>query len=438
MTLEAKLKVIREKLDEGGKDFPNEAAVSQGIVLPILQELNWDTDNTSRVRPQLTTVGKDRADFALYDKSGNRKVFIEVKRLGGVAENAEKAEEQIMRYAHSKDNKARIAVLTDGGTWSLYLPEEGGLGYKGKRVFKLNILEQPTQESSEVLQRYLEESRVVYDKALETARVSLFLEKDEQLDNLKWMVDAAIASFKRVFDNLAIELNRVKPKPAQGNIDHGIVDHFLSLLRQEISLSSSDTTAQRAQLELGGQVPTQLSSGASKRKQPAPRRGRRVSPPPEPEARPVRRSNVHFNEPPVALNVVPRAPNVLIKKIIILGRRYSGRNQSKAIALVFKELQKVDDRFLKLFYKHPENQRKGGRRYLGRNLQELFGNNVEGKSKESVGRDWIISTNYGWEVAGRSKSSKKRIIQLAAEVAGLKLKLEEDISGKGIIVNLER
>ena len=420
MTLEAKLKVIRKKLDEGGKDFPNEAAVSQGIVLPILQELNWDTDNTSRVRPQLTTVGKDRADFALYDKSGNRKVFIEVKRLGGVEENAEKAEEQIMRYAHSKDNKARIAVLTDGGTWSLYLPEEGGLGYKGKRVFKLNILEQPTQESSEVLQRYLEESRVVYDKALETARVSLFLEKDEQLDNLKWMVDDAIASFKRVFDNLAIELKRVKPKPAQGNIDHGIVDHFLSLLRREISLSSSDTTAQRAQLESGGQVPTQLSSGASKRKQPIPRRGRRVSPSPEPEARPVRR------------------PNVLIKKIIILGRRYSGRNQSKAIALVFKELQKVDDRFLELFYKHPENQRKGGRRYLGRNLQELFGNNVEGKSKESVGRGWVISTNYGWEVAGRSKSSKKRIIQLAAEVAGLKLKLEEDSSGEGIIVNLDK
>ena len=417
MTLEAKLKVIRKKLEDDDNFRRSEASVSQGIVLPILRELNWDTDNTRVVRPENITVGKDRADFALYDDSDNRKVFIEVKRLGGVEENAEKAEEQIMRYAHSKDNKARIAVLTDGGTWSLYLPEEGGLGYKGKRVFKLDILKQLSQESSEVLQRYLEESRVVSDKALETARVIFFLKKYREGSDrvgsdrvLEWnKVNDAIAKFESARNFLVDALQEdIKPKPAQNNMAQDVVDYFHSLLREKISQPSSGATAPRPQLESGERVPARLSSGASERKQLVHRPVRQVSAPPSSGASGSSRSG----------------------KLVILGESHFCRNQNHATEIVFKKLQEKAPGFLQRFYEHPENQknkykgRRGEYRYLGRSYRQLFGDNVKTpRSFVNIGNRWVVSADYNWE-------KKKEIIQLAAEVAGLEF-------GKDIILNFD-
>ena len=60
-------------------------------------------------------------------------------------------------------------VLTDGKTWSFYLPAEQG-SYEERRVFKLDLFERPVGESADVLQRYLEQGRVASGEALETAR----------------------------------------------------------------------------------------------------------------------------------------------------------------------------------------------------------------------------------------------------------------------------
>lgn len=118
MVLETKLTEIQGRL--APEHFPSEAAVSQGIVLPILRELNWDTDNPMVVRPEYT-AGRGRVDFALCERSGSPKVFIEVKGLGGETEDAV---EQVMQYAFRAG--VRIVVLTDGETWSVYLPAEEG------------------------------------------------------------------------------------------------------------------------------------------------------------------------------------------------------------------------------------------------------------------------------------------------------------------------
>ena len=408
MTLEAKLKVIRAKLDKGSKDFPNEAAVSQGIVLPILRELDWDTDDPMVVRPEYA-AGKGRADFVLCDGNGNPKVIIEVKRLGAVKKlgTAKEGEGQGVQYAHS--TRAPIIVLTNGKTWSFCLLEQGDFGHELKRVYEIDV---SSQESSEVLQRYLERDRVVEDEALETARVIFFLKKylKNKPDVWKGPVNNAV-TFLRELPFLAIPSEeKINPKSAQDDI----VDYFHSLLRERISPSPSGETIQRPQPELGKQVSapaklepmTMTSAGKQSESE------RQASTRPEQKVARVRGSNVRI-------------------KLVIFRRRYRCRSQSHAMAIVFKQLQKEDARFLQRFYKLPRNQREGGRRYLGRNLQELFGNNVGRKSKEPVGRGWVISTNYSWP-------GKKEMIQLAAQVAGLELKLEEDISGKGIIVNLDK
>ena len=396
MALEAKLTEIQGRLTP--EHFPGEAAVSQGIVLPILRELNWDTDNPMVVRPEYT-AGRGRVDFALCERSGSPKVFIEVKKIGG---DLEDGFDKLMLYAQSAD--VHIVVLTDGRTWSFYLPDEAGKN-KEKQVSKIDLSQPFLRASSEVLLRYLEKSRVVSGEALKTANVIFFLEKfrKNQPDKWKWVVDEAIAQFEGALNNFKRE---IKSKFAQDNIDPDtyVVDYFHSLLREKFSQSPSDTTASRLQSEAGVQDSVLLSSGASKRNRLGHRRAKQGSASLSPKgSKGKKRRGGRSGE------------------LVILGRSYSYSSQSEAMALVFEKLQEADPGFLQRFYEHVRNRRGSGRRYLGRNQRELFGDNVKThRSCEQIGRDWIISTNY-------KRQDKEDIIQLAAKVAGLTF-------GKDIIV----
>jgi hypothetical protein len=62
-------------------------------------------------------------------------------------------------------------VLTDGRTWSFYLPAEQG-SYDDRRVYKLDLYERPPTEAADILRRHLAHDRVVSGEALEAARKS--------------------------------------------------------------------------------------------------------------------------------------------------------------------------------------------------------------------------------------------------------------------------
>ena len=387
MVLEAKLTEIQGRLTP--EHFPSEAAVSQGIVLPILRELNWDTDNPMVVRPEYT-AGRGRVDFALCEQSGSPKVFIEVKGLGGETEDAV---EQVMQYAFRAG--VRIVVLTDGGTWSVYLPAEEG-SYEERRVFKLDLSEHSPQKSSEFLQRYLEESRVVSDDALKSALRDLGdrkrLEKARRAVPSAWR-DIFEASEPDESLNLLVDVlaDRVESKVGVRPDDNDVVNFLRSLQRQE------------------GQVPAPPPSGASERKQPVQRRVRQVSTPPSSRDKDSKREKRRSGRS---------------GKLVILDRSYPYRSQTEAMGIVFQKLQEEDPNFLQRFYEHSRNQRggRGSRRYLGRNQRELFGDNVKySRSYAKIGGGWVVSADYIW-------SKKEEICQLAAEVAGLEF-------GRDIIVS---
>ena len=107
MTLEITLADITERLRQGR--FANEQAISQGIVLRLLQELGWDTWDTSIVWPEYQT-GEGRVDFALCHPPSKPAVFIEVKQPG----KAEDAVRQALEYAFHTG--VPLVVLTDGKT----------------------------------------------------------------------------------------------------------------------------------------------------------------------------------------------------------------------------------------------------------------------------------------------------------------------------------
>ncbi len=73
------IKKIRADIKEG--NFTSEATVSQGILLPTLQELGWPVFDTSIVVPEYT-IERRRVDYALCHPPNRPYVFIEVKKVG--------------------------------------------------------------------------------------------------------------------------------------------------------------------------------------------------------------------------------------------------------------------------------------------------------------------------------------------------------------------
>ena len=143
--------------------FPNEQAISQGIVLRVLRELGWDTYDANIVWPEYQTAGGGRADFALCHPPSKPKIFIEVKHLG----KAEGAVEQALLYAFKSG--VPFVVLTDGRTWSFYLPAEPG-DYDERRVYKLDLYERSPDEAAEQFRQYLGSESVASGESLRAAR----------------------------------------------------------------------------------------------------------------------------------------------------------------------------------------------------------------------------------------------------------------------------
>lgn len=159
MSLRERLTNARDLLRSGR--LANEASVSSGVVLPILDALGWPAFDPSVVAPEYG-VGKRRVDFALLT-NGTPAVFIEVKQPG----LAGGADRQLFEYAFHEG--VPIAILTDGITWHVYLPAMQG-SYDERRVYLLDLIERDLDEIADRLERYLERTAVETGEAFERAR----------------------------------------------------------------------------------------------------------------------------------------------------------------------------------------------------------------------------------------------------------------------------
>lgn len=114
----------------------DEAATKQCVILPILRTLGWDVDNPNEVTPEYK-VESGNVDYSLRLRDEN-KIFLEVKKT---AEDLDKVrhDDQILQYSFRK--AVELAILTNGVTWSLYLPMKG-VDWKERKFFTIDILEQ--------------------------------------------------------------------------------------------------------------------------------------------------------------------------------------------------------------------------------------------------------------------------------------------------------
>ena len=132
------------------KNNPNllnfdEASTKQAIILPILNLLGWNTPDVDEVKPEYQ-VEDGKVDYSLRLNEGNE-VFIEAK---GARESLEKHEKQLLDYAFREG--VELAALTNGITWSLYLPTKKG-DWKARKFYTIDIIQ---QESKVAVQRFID------------------------------------------------------------------------------------------------------------------------------------------------------------------------------------------------------------------------------------------------------------------------------------------
>ena len=158
MSLEDNIKVARNRLEKGP---PNEQAISQGIVLPLLGAMGWPVFDTDKVVPEYR-VQSGRVDFALCAKPNKPDIFIEVKQPGGIYS----ADTQLFNYAFHEG--VQVAVATDGREWYFYWPSGHG-SYERRKFCAVNLVEHNITESATSLRHYLLFAKVVNKDALRNA-----------------------------------------------------------------------------------------------------------------------------------------------------------------------------------------------------------------------------------------------------------------------------
>ena len=159
MSLKDNIKDVQSRLKKNA--YPNEQAISQGIVLPLLGAMSWPIFETDKVVPEYPVQGT-RVDFALCAKPNKPDIFIEVKQPGGIYS----ADTQLFNYAFHEG--VQVAVATDGREWYFYWPSGEG-SYEKRKFCAVNLVKQDVTEAAAKLQRYLLFNKVVSKEALRNA-----------------------------------------------------------------------------------------------------------------------------------------------------------------------------------------------------------------------------------------------------------------------------
>lgn len=150
---------IRARL--GRREYPDESAVSQGIVMRLLSDLGWPVFDTTVVTKEYSIHGR-RVDYALFGRLPTPSVLLEVKRVG----NIEVGEEQLFQYAFLQGTK--IIVLTDGRNWRLYLTTGEG-SFDDRRFATVDLLEGDPKRGAATLRHYLSRQAVLDGQAQKRA-----------------------------------------------------------------------------------------------------------------------------------------------------------------------------------------------------------------------------------------------------------------------------
>ena len=357
MRLDQQILEIRDAIRAGR--FVNEAAVCNGIVMPLLYALEWPIFDPQIVAPQFTLEGR-RVDYALCHPRNRAVVFVEVKQTG----KSEGADRQLFEYAFHTG--VPMALLTDGQEWHFYLPAEQG-HYQDRRVYKLDLVERDVEECVHLFRRYLSYPAVCSGEAVANARndyqsVRRRREAEDALPHAwKELVGEPSEVLIELLADQVENLCGYRPEP----------DTVARFLSEKISLTSPIAS-------------------------PPPQRPRPRSPQPEE----VRAS------PPAGVGEMTRTGFEL------RGRFVPARNGRDVLIQVLQEFGRADASFLQRFAALPKHGKR--RRWVASDRKDLYPGRPDLARDHSyeLSPGWWAGTNYG-------VAQMTQIIERACEVAGV-------------------
>lgn len=343
--------------------YSNEASVSQGIVLRLLQALGWPTYETQIVCPEYSLSGR-RVDYALCHPTSKPVAFIEVKQIG----QSDGAERQLFEYAFHVG--VPLAILTDGQEWNFFLPAEQG-NYAERRVYKLDIVERDIAESASRLQRYLGYPQVTSGAALAAARQDY-----QDVSRSRQMISALPEAWSKLVteeDEVLLELLADKVENLCGFKPD--VDTVARFLRDTVARHSPSLPAKS----------------------------------PRPSSPPT--ATTRENTARVLPTAVTSSPtSTRSTGFTLKGQFIPCRNGRDVLVEVFEMLDQRDPTFLTRFAARPKHGRT--RRYLAQTPEELYPNSPH------LARDHFHKLRSGWCVATNvSHSGIERIIKMACDVS---------------------
>jgi hypothetical protein len=373
MSLLSALPSIVAKLQKD--EFANEQAIKQGVVLRILNCLGWDTFDTTSVWPEYS-VSPRRVDYALCSPPRKPAVFIEVKQPG----QTDAADKQLFEYAFHEG--VPLAVLTDGQTWSFYLPSGQG-SYDDRRVYRLDLLERTAEEAVEKLERYLTQSRVSSGAALEAAQSDYRSRARQQQSRTaiprawKELVDAEDA---RLLDLLSESTERrVGVQPTRDDL----ID-FLGRIRFAVPTTSS------------------TGSGPIRPNPPVPSNGALIT--------------------PALIESISSAPGGSWYRLN--GKLHQARTAKAVVLGILRELERSQPGFLERCARHEDNHARS-RSYIAQRSEDLYPGRpdfAQDPDKHAqIVPGWLLMTNFNNQV-------KRTILGLAETVARVPLREGEDYS----------
>lgn len=262
--------LIRRLADDRALMQRGEPGTRMGAINPTLRALGWDTDNLNEVDPEFEDGSGGKVDYCLRHQ-GRNLVLIEAKRASA---DLAPHQEQLLQYAFGLGT--RMAALTNGLDWWLYLPMKGDRPFEERRFARVDFREQAPDEAASALSRFLNRDEVVSGVTLKEAEAEFERqERDEEVRSAfpsvwRRLVTDPTDSHGEMLHELLIEAVRseVGHRPAR----EAVHQYLLDTLGPERAPAASSATRTAAASARRSRKPRQTASQSASATTEPPRR----------------------------------------------------------------------------------------------------------------------------------------------------------------------
>ena len=176
--------IVSQKSDFESRD---EKAVEMFVVMPLLKQLGWNTENVSETYPQRVLSDGGKVDFDLQI-DGESRILIEVKKWGYPLNDGE--ESQLEAYCQSA--RPKLAVLTSGRDWRLYLAPTAarGTNSKLKRFEEVDVTDAKLATVEKTFRQFLARDSMVDFKPTLSAAKELYRRLQDYQEQKRSLIKA--------------------------------------------------------------------------------------------------------------------------------------------------------------------------------------------------------------------------------------------------------